>query len=233
MKRVLTLALLISCISFAQAQTLTVSYNDAAVADGDTLTLTASSNDEIQFRPSFHNSWSSNLICRVQGERLNTTTVELWSICTGLLCVSGMQSAPFAIAAGSTYDDIHIDFMVPSDASMGLFKISVYDTLNTNTRAYFYVKVFPHVGIAETEQSVSLNAYPNPAAGQVRVDYSANDGNGKLVVYNLAGVCVREMALGEGQGSVNIDLAGLPSGVYMYGIKNGQYSSAMKKLVVK
>ena len=234
MKRILFFALLVSCMSFTQAQILTVSYNNAEVADGDTLSLIAPANNEIQFRPIFNNNEFFNIVCRIQGEKLNNTTSEITSICT-VVCKDGYLSAPFPFPGNSTYDETVIDFDVPADAEMGLFKITIYDTANTDTRAYFFVKVYNKnaAGIADVHNNVYVAAYPNPTYGQARIDYISNDGNGKLVVYNLSGVCVREMSLNAGQGSVSIDLSGLPSGVYVYGIKNDQNGTTMKKLVVK
>lgn len=235
MKKVLFIALLISCTIFAQAQTITVSYNDVDVADGDTLTLKAPANNEIQFTPAIHNNDLQAKVCKIQAEKLNNTTSEIWSICTGLLCMSGYSSAPFTIAGNSTYDDLHIDFDVPADAPMGLFKITIYDTVNTGTRAFFFVKVFNKNsnGIAEAGQSVSLRAYPNPATSEVRIDYSTNNSNSRLVVFNMTGNKVSETALAESEGSVRIDISTLSAGVYMYGIENNGKISNIKKLVVK
>ena len=234
MKKVLFISLLISCTIFAQAQTITVSYNDVDVADGDTLTLKAPANNEIQFRPTFQNNDFMNMVCRIQGEKLNNTTSEITSICTSV-CKDGYLSAPFLFAGNSTYEETVIDFDVPADAPMGLFKITIYDTVNTNTRAFFFVKVFNKNsnGIAEAGQMVSLRAYPNPATSEVRIDYSTNNSNSRLVVFNMTGNKVSETALAESEGSVRIDVSTISAGVYMYGIENNGKISNIKKLVVK
>ena len=233
MKRVLFFALLVGCISYAQSQVLTVSYNNEAVPEGDTLSLTVTSGDEIQFRPAFHNNSSANMVCKISTERLNNTTTEVWSICTGLLCMSGNMSAPFTIAANSTYDDVHIDFAVPQDAPMGLFKINVFDTANTNVNTFFFAKVYPKVGFETVDNNASFNAYPNPATSVANIVYSNNTDNGRLVVYNMTGMLVREVALESGDGTASVNVSDLPSGVYMYGVSNGKNKPTMKKLVVK
>ncbi len=235
MKRILLSALLIGCVAFAQAQVLTVSYNESNLQNGDTINLKAGANDEIQFTPAFHNNGSSNRVCRIAAEKIDNTTTEIWSICTGLLCVSGTTSAPFTIEGNGVYDDVHIDYTVPADAPTGLFKISVYDTNNTSVRFEFYTRVYNknNTGIAEASQSCLVNAFPNPAVSTVSISYSNADANSLLVVYNMTGTVVREVPLNDGEGCMQVDVSSLPAGVYMYGIKSRANVYGIKKLVVK
>lgn len=234
MKKALFFALLVSCISFSQAQTLSFSYNYQTIADGDTVILQAGANNEFQFTPAIHNNALFNLVCIIECSKLNTTTSEIVSVCTGILCKDGYVSAPFQLAGNTTYSDTHIDFDVPADAEMGLFKITVYDTNNRNTQSTMYVKMYNkngNAGIAQSEYNVALTAYPNPATGEVTVDYSLSNDHGTLVLYTMTGKKVLEQSLNASEGSVRLDVSTLHSGVYMYGIKNG--NTNLKKLVVK
>jgi len=186
MKKALFFALLVSCISFSQAQVLSFSYNYETIADGDTVILQAQANNEFQFTPAIRNDELFNLVCIIECSKLNNTTSEIVSVCTGLLCKDGYVSAPFALAGNTTYDETHIDFDVPADAEMGLFKITVYDTNNRNTQATMYVKMYnknSNLGIAESGKTVNLTAYPNPATSEVAIDYSFDGNRGNLVVY--------------------------------------------------
>lgn len=218
-----------------RAQTLTVSYNNDPVADNDTLSLKPE-DDEFEFKPFFTNNGTQSIVARIRVDQLNETPTHVWSICTGQLCVSGTQSAPFTLTAGMTYADAHIDFTVPEDAPMGLFKVTVFDTNSPNTKAEFFVKMYNKnavVGICDVADEASFIAYPNPATSAVNVDYSLKSSTGELRLYNMAGVCVKSLALTEREGCVRMDLSGLPTGVYMYGLCDGQRTSGMKKLVVK
>ncbi len=236
MKKTLFFALLVSCISFAQAQTLSFSYNYQPVAEGDTVILQAGANNEFQFTPAIHNNELFNLVCIIECSKLNTTTSEIVSVCTGILCKDGYVSAPFQLAGNTTYSDTHIDFDVPADAAMGLFKITVYDTNNHNSQATMYVKMYNkngNLGIAQSDNNVALTAYPNPATGEVTVDYSLSNDHGTLVLYTMTGKMVLEQSLNASEGCVRLDVSTLPSGVYMYGIKNSNGLYGIKKLVVK
>jgi len=236
MKKALFFALLVSCISFSQAQVLSFSYNYETIADGDTVILQAQANNEFQFTPAIRNDELFNLVCIIECSKLNNTTSEIVSVCTGLLCKDGYVSAPFALAGNTTYDETHIDFDVPADAEMGLFKITVYDTNNRNTQATMYVKMYnknSNLGIAESGKTVNLTAYPNPATSEVAIDYSFDGNRGNLVVYAMDGKMARKVALDSKQGTIRLDVSTLPSGVYMYGIESNSGTNKLEKLIIK
>lgn len=235
MKKIVFIAFAMLFSFGLQAQTITVSYNDEPVTSTDTLSLKADG-DEFQFRPYFTNNSNQNIVARIRVETLNETTTNVWSICTGLLCMTGAQSAPFTLTANATYTDTHIDFAVPEDAPMGLFKVTVYDTNSPSTKAVFHVKMYnmnATLSIDDVADEASFVAYPNPASGSVNIDYSLSNNEGELNVYNMTGICVKSVKLNEREGCVRIDLSGLPTGVYMYGLRDDQRNSSMKKLVVK
>lgn len=236
MKKALFFALLVSCISFSQAQILSFSYNYQTIAEGDTVILQAGANNEFQFTPAIRNDELFNLVCIIECSKLNNTTSEIVSVCTGLLCKDGYVSAPFALAGNTTYDETHIDFDVPADAEMGLFKITVYDTNNRNTQATMYVKMYNkngNLGIAESGKTVNLAAYPNPATSEVAIDYSFDGNRGNLVVYAMDGKMARKVALDSKQGTIRLDVSTLPSGVYMYGIESNSGTNKLEKLIIK
>lgn len=234
MKKALLLTLLVSCFGFAQAQSLSFLYNNEPVGEGDTLTLHATANNELEFAPAIRNNDDADRVCKIHCEKMNSTTTEIMSVCTGLLCKTGYTSAPFNLQGNYTYGEAHIDFLVPQDAAAGLFKITVYDTLNQSTKATMYVNVYPHsAGIAENAGNSVLSAYPNPATSQVRIDYSLTKENATLVIYSMSGRKVREMSLDANAGSITLDVSSFASGIYMYGIVSGNTNTPLKKLVVK
>lgn len=233
MKKTLFFALLVSCLSFAQSQILTVSYNDEAVNNGDTLTVKATSDDLI-FRPVLYNNEPLNIVAQIAGEKLNNTTTEITSICAEV-CRAGYLSSPFIINGNSSYEQSYIDFSVPEDAADGLFKISIYDTADRSTEAYFYliVKNKNSVNIATTQNTIALNAYPNPAKDKTVVEYSMDENSGTLVLYNMSGKGIKEVSVSGNSGRIALSISDLPSGIYMYGIHNSQGLTNVKKLVIR
>lgn len=235
MKKTVFIALAMLFAMSAKSQTLSASYDNEPMGPTDTLTLKATEED-FEFKPHFHNNSGRAIIARIVIETMNETTTSVASTCTGLLCMTGAQSAPFSLEANSTYTDTHIDFIVPEDAPMGLFKVSIYDTANTSNSTHFFLKLYNKnatVGISDVAEEASFVAYPNPTSGSVNIDYSLQNNEGEVNVYNMAGVCVKSVAVQGTEGCVRMDLSGLPAGVYMYGLCDGQRTIGMKKLIVK
>ena len=79
--------------------------------------------------------------------------------------------------------------------------------------------------------------YPNPFNPSTTIRYSiAEPGKVKLTLYNLLGEAVATLVNEEkltGDYSIEINAANLPSGVYFYRIKAGDYTSVKKMILLK
>jgi len=92
--------------------------------------------------------------------------------------------------------------------------------------------------IDEIPTSYALNQnYPNPFNPTTMIEVSLPQrGKMNLVVYNTLGKVVAELANGEfaaGRHQFNFNAVGLPSGVYFYRLKAGDFSSTKKLMLVK
>lgn len=80
------------------------------------------------------------------------------------------------------------------------------------------------------------DCYPNPASVKTTVHFRINSAYEVAVdLYDIRGTKVKEMVRGffvPGEHKVEVDLAGIPSGNYIYELKSGFYTEA-KKLVIK
>ena len=77
--------------------------------------------------------------------------------------------------------------------------------------------------------------YPNPATGEVRIDYTAGNGNYSVAVlrlYDFLGKEVKTLSLKRGTGSVMLDLQNLQPGIYFYSLEIDKKIVATKRLVV-
>jgi hypothetical protein len=77
--------------------------------------------------------------------------------------------------------------------------------------------------------------YPNPAADYALVDYqfSANNQEVKIAIYNVLGLLVKEVELDREDRSAKISLKELNSGLYMYQLLVDGKPVATKKLMVR
>jgi hypothetical protein len=77
--------------------------------------------------------------------------------------------------------------------------------------------------------------YPNPAADYALVDYqfSGNNQEVKIAIYNVLGLVVKEVELDREDHSAKISLKELNSGLYMYQLLVDGKPVATKKLMVR
>jgi hypothetical protein len=77
--------------------------------------------------------------------------------------------------------------------------------------------------------------YPNPAVDFAQVDYqfSGNNQEVKIAIYNVLGLVVKEVELDRDDRSAKISLRELNSGLYMYQLLVDGKPVATKKLIVR
>jgi len=232
--KTLLLAILICGMGSANAQQiLSFSYNGHEIADGATIDVKAASNNDLQFKPTINNNEIWDLVCRIEGKKVDNTEIDLYGICTGQLCMDGMMSAPFKVNGNSSYDDLHIDFDVPATAEPAVFELTVYDTSDVTNKGTIYVRVHnkdANLGISGVGQSITLHASPNPAATRTTVTYSTEE-SATLCLYSIEGKRVWSKSIEAGEGTTEIDLSELPQGLYIYGIESKNGMRNAKKLI--
>ena len=92
-----------------------------------------------------------------------------------------------------------------------------------------FTDCMPTSFITSPEVTPSITAYPNPAKDRITFDFGGAQFE-KLQVINTAGVVVREVRLG-GQTHYSLPLQGLPAGVYVYRLQNGETATQGKFVV--
>ncbi len=116
-------------------------------------------------------------------------------------------------------------------------KYTFYDIGNPDVNVSVVVKFkYSPVGVDENAfNGVSFsNAYPNPAANRVNIDYSlANAKSASVKIINLLGSVVKSVNLPAGSSKVSMDVSDLNQGVYFYSIVVDGNIIKTKKLIVK
>ena len=238
MKRVLLSLFLVGFAFFAKSQGISVAYNNDTLNSGDTVTVYTSgepdtigggnSGWEIQFRPVISNLSNRAITAKIDAEKLNETDCYVGSICTSQ-CVEGYESEPFEIEASGSYTSAYVDFVVPTTASDGLFKVNFYELENTGNRVeLFVVTKKSNVGISGTVVP-GLKVYPNPTNGMVRIQCE----NGSAVsIYDIKGAQVHSVG-SVSNGCADVDMSGLSKGLYVVCVRQADGFVATQKIVLR
>jgi len=81
--------------------------------------------------------------------------------------------------------------------------------------------------------SININAYPNPASDHLIIANSRNNLNGisNIIIADIKGQIVKSLAVSRGESNVDIDTQFLPDGLYTYTVTNGTETETGKFLV--
>jgi subtilisin family serine protease len=140
------------------------------------------------------------------------------------------SGGPYTIAAG---DSIDVAFVLACDLNLGILRTAI-----ANARAKYNAII---TGIKENSQTpISFNLeqnYPNPFNPSTVIKYSIPAaGNVNIKVYDILGNEVKTLVDGNkapGNYSVTFDARALPSGVYLYKLTAGNYTSVKKLILIK
>jgi choice-of-anchor B domain-containing protein len=134
------------------------------------------------------------------------------------------------------YSDIDVDdFITPTDNMTITFSTATPFNFSSAVEAgvdYFLVFEGLPDNVTSLNETIQLNAFPNPTVDQFNVTYTVKDhlDNATLSVYNSLGQAVEQLAVTSPQGQLTLG-GNLESGLYTIRLTNGnQYSQTMKVL---
>lgn len=229
MKKFLSLALFLGAFALLSAQTeIGFKYQDHVYQSGDTLNVTVLVTDHECHGIHFINQTDQDLQRIVFSmEPIEENGINIFALCTGMVCKPGLETDPVTIFANVPYDEFYIDM----DIDANLPEPSCVYTLrvsndNVNCAVVVRFKAVRSAAIEPIVANTSLTAFPNPAQTDVNIRYSVEQPS-TLAIVDMQGRSVRQMQV-TGNGSIMVN--DLPAGLYAYGILG---SNNMKKLIVK
>jgi hypothetical protein len=117
--------------------------------------------------------------------------------------------------------------------SVVYYKFFTVTNPNDTVSVYIQTKLW-HNGISENSSTAELSRiYPNPVSGKFTAEYTVTTGGiAKLYLKNLLGVNVYEMNLSPGTGKAEVNVAGLPEGLYFCSVVvDGMIRSTQRVLI--
>lgn len=88
--------------------------------------------------------------------------------------------------------------------------------------------------VAQGESTSVLQNYPNPATEYTIINYDLPDNvnNGKLIIYNTAGIQLKEYQIDRNFDHLRVSTKDLPAGTYYYSVHTTNGQTQSKKMVV-
>lgn len=141
----------------------------------------------------------------------------------------------FILGAGQTGDEESVfsaHYSANGINGTSTFKYTFSNVNNEEEMISFTVTFLGIDGVADINNEVELNAYPNPATSLVSITLSENKiKQAELVIYNAIGLKVYSQRVD--QNTVQLDLSSLDRGVYLYRVEGAGVNTRTSKLVLK
>ncbi len=241
MKRITLTFLLSSLFLWISAQDLQVYYGDDLLSNTSVLNLTAHPDsgvmvlDEIGVK----NTSVNPLMIVCAREIIELVPGSVNSFCWGLCYPPNVDTASLNIKIES--GDMSMEFQGDHDPAgtvgVSTVKYTFYELGNADNKAQFTVNYNASDELAVGEDKVPevTRAYPNPANEYVKFDYqSVNTGKQvRLVIYNLLGKMVQDIAITDNMGSLKVNTSDLTEGIYFYSLLVNNESTTTHKLIIK
>lgn len=241
MKKAILFVYLLGIAAFyGYSQSFTLSDSTGQVANNSTVVFNGLSTSDLFSSYVF----VTNVSATAKDVRVKKVEIDLVEGSANTFCW-GLCYAPSVYVSedtqniqpgGTNYSDFVGDYMPQTYSGASTIRYVFYDDHNPSDSVCFNVqyRAYP-LGIEDVRKGTqSIAAYPNPANAVLNFEYNTNASDAKILVRNLLGSTVKEIAIGNsGDRKTTISVADLSNGVYFYSLVEGGQLLTTKKFVVK
>lgn len=242
MKKILLTVLAISTTVLLQAGSLELYFNGTALAPGATIQVLGDPSAEaIQAKLSVKNISAKSLDVKAkkvihEGDTLaGTSNYFCWGLCFPPFVYESPNA--LTIEPGVTNDEFYGDYTAYNIPGISRVMFVFFDSNQPNDSVAVTVEFNASpASVGDLAKSVKFSeAYPNPATSVVNVDYTLTAGisRASVVITNMLGSRVKEIALTEQSGRLQIPVYELVNGIYFYSLVANQQVILTRKFVVK
>jgi hypothetical protein len=242
MKKILLTALSLFTVVLLQASNLELYFGGNMVPHGSTIQVMGDpSDDYIQARVSVKNIGSAAIDVKTKklinaGDTLpGTLNYFCWGLCFPPFTYISPNS--LNIAPGVTNEEFYGDYNANNIPGKSKITYVFFDMNNVNDSVAITVEfnASPASVIDPSEGVKFSEAYPNPATDVVNVDYTLTSriSEAGIVISNMLGCRVKEIALTENSGKIRIPVNELTNGIYFYSLVGNDQVILTRKFVVK
>jgi hypothetical protein len=248
MKKILTSIFLLTFATFGFGQSIHI-WDGGIDVTGDTVIVAITSGSANLNDLELHNTTTSivNFQCNRTISALDSCANVYY--CTGVQCYSPHTQTTWTPTGGG--ETIGASAILPSGP--GTYGIAahydacptmcndiyvlyrVYNTSVAGDTARVTLHYMCTSGINENSQEIiTSSAYPNPANSTLSINYEVKESfqDGKIVVYDMLGKVVKNIAISDKQGVAKMNVTDLNPGIYFYSIVVDAKSIATKKIII-
>jgi len=243
MKRTLLFAASLFVVSMLSAQSFKISYKDGPdIPPGSTIEVIGDpAQDPIAIYLAVTNTSATSLGIKAkkvihEGDTIAfTSNTFCWGVCYPPFVYEGMS---VTIEADSTRDDFSGDYSPLNH--IGKSKISYVFFIDENPDDSIMVTVVFNASPESIYENLLSKvhfsgAYPNPSNSIMHANYNLPEefSGARIVITNLLGAQVKEVAMNNNVGTVNIPVSDLKDGIYFYSLDSHGQSLKTGKFIVK
>lgn len=244
MKRLSILLLILSAsltLGFAQDVKLFYQGNEL----GDTLLIPnidpAPNADDYELTIGVKNNTEDEISVLIVKKNISILPGSYNSFCLDVCYGENVDTARrmLVLGAGQTSDFLQFHILYNARGNVGV-SIVKYMFFVENVLADSVFVKFSSEGVGISEMPIRVNsfaAYPNPANGQVTVQYDLSnyrfEAKAHIVLTNLIGSKIMSVPVSAAKGKSVLDISNLGSGIYFYSLEVDNKIVSTKKLVVK
>ncbi|MAE09468.1 MAG: hypothetical protein CL661_12040 [Bacteroidetes bacterium] len=241
-KIILSLSFIVFTLCYVNAQSFTLSWDGAALADTVTVLPDTVGSQNSTFKAILTNNSSKDAEIKLARNEIFMVDTAYSDFCWGDICwppevdTSGIWivAAGGSSAEGDFSGYYHANFTV----GVSIIEYTWYDVDNPDDNVKVVVK-FDN-SIDAINENILRNIwvselYPNPATNYVVIDYNmpAEVKKASVKIVNLLGSVVKEQKIDARNNKMKLDIFDLNGGVYFYSINVNDEIYRTKKLIIR
>lgn len=227
---------LFALVGMVSAQSIQFEHNGTVYQNGQTVICPFNDDwGEYLLEMNIRNLSDSDQNIIVEKQEISDFPGVSMYFCWGMCFDSNVTtSRPVVVPAQtSSIDELSFHFQF-TEGVAGIAEAYYYAYDKDDPDNYISLHLLAGKGANVAENHISFGqAYPNPASSQVHFDYTANNANINVVVYNLLGQEVKSQLVNGSQGRIDITVDDLQPGIYFCRFQVNNEVVKTEKFIVK
>lgn len=242
MKKLLLVGfLMVTGLCFGYAQNISLTSKGVAVANGSTIDYSGHVDSMIVAYIDVTNVGSAPIEIKVAKYDVFLLPGSMDTYCFAGSCYGGstpVSTQSVVLNPAATDNSFSGDYYPLGNVGVSSIRYVFFNVADPNDTVSVTIRYSGALSVNRPVEPLAgvSNPYPNPASDRVFFDYSPAGDSGAsrmLILRDMTGRVVREVTIPAGQGTIELDVSSVDSGIHFYSIMQGQQVLLTRKLVIK